>query len=196
MKVLTEKKFEAAWKSFWGKMIEVNLSTYFDEETLKEQLKVAAGGINEESGVAYQGGLITHINITMAIAENIYNILIMPPFNILKIDKTSLLKSILLMHLSKIEMYEPNDNTWEIEKRGLNFKFAELSGNLKFGERSILYANSLGIQLTPEEFEAIRSIDKKSENSNGDVYISTLALVVRQANEIAYVFEKERNKLQ
>lgn len=196
MKVLSEKKFEIAWKSFWGKMVEADLTKYFEENQLREQLKVAAGGINEESGVAYQGGLITHINITIAIAENIYNVLLIPPFNILTIDLKSLLRSLLLMHLSKIEMYVPNDNTWEIEKRGLNFKFAELPANLKFGERSILYANKLGIELSAEEFEAIRSIDKKAENNNGDAYISTLALVVRQANEIAYAFEKERNKLQ
>ena len=86
MKVLSEKKFEIAWKSFWGKMVEADLTKYFEENQLREQLKVAAGGINEESGVAYQGGLITHINITIAIAENIYNVLLIPPFNILTID--------------------------------------------------------------------------------------------------------------
>lgn len=194
MKVLSEKKYEIAWNSFWKKVIEVGLNKYLDEETLKEQLKQASGGISEDSGVAYPGGLITHINITMAFAEKLFNIVSTEPFNVLQVDWKSLVKVILLMHLSKIEMYIPNDNSWEIEKRGFNFKFAELEGKLKFGERSILYANNNGIKLTGEEFEAIRCIDKKSEGTGSEMFDSALSLIVRQANELAYAFEKERNK--
>ena len=194
MKVLTEKKYEAAWNSFWKRVQEVNLNEFLDEETLKEQLRNASGAINEDSGVAYPGGLITHINITTAFAEKLFNIVSTEPFDALKVDWNSLLRVILLMHLSKIEMYEPNDNAWEVEKRGFNFKFAELKGKLKFGERSILYANNHGIKLTGEEFEAIRCIDKKSEGTGNEMFDSKLSLIVRQANELAYAFEKERNK--
>lgn len=194
MKVLSEKKYEAAWNSFWKRAQEVGLDSYFNEEVLKEQLRKAAGAISEDSGVAYPGGLITHINITTAFAEKLFNIVSTEPFDALKVDWTSLLKVILLMHLSKIDMYIPNDNQWEIEKRGFNFKFAELEGKLKFGERSILYANNYGIKLTAEEFEAIRCIDKKSEGTGSEMFDSKLSLIVRQANELAYAFEKERNK--
>lgn len=195
MKVLTEKKFENAWNNFWKKAIEVGIDKHLNEETLKEQLKKASGAINEDSGVAYPGGLITHINITMAFAEKLFNIISTEPFNVLQVDWSSLIKVILLMHLSKIEMYMPNDNSWEVEKRGFIFKFnPELEGKLKFGERSILYANNNGIKLTAEEFEAIRCIDKKSEGTGSEMFDSTLSLIVRQANELAYAFEKERNK--
>ena len=99
------------------------------------------------------------------------------------------------MHLSKIEMYKVNDNAWEVEKRGLNYKFNdELKGRLKFGERSILICMDAQIPLTEEEFEAIRSIDRKSEGTGSDMYESNLSLIVRQVNELAYAFEKERNK--
>lgn len=194
MKVLSEKKYEAAWNSFWKRVQEVELDSYLNGEVLKEQLRKAAGAISEDSGVAYPGGLITHINITTAFAEKLFNIVSTEPFDALKVDWTSLLKVILLMHLSKIDMYIPNDNQWEIEKRGFNFKFAELEGKLKFGERSILYANNYGIRLTAEEFEAIRCIDKKSEGTGSEMFDSKLSLIVRQANELAYAFEKERNK--
>lgn len=194
MKVLTEKKFEAAWKGFWNRICEEKLDIYFVEEELKKSLKNASGAMNEDTGIAYPGGLITHINITLALADKLYEIVSSTPFNVLGVDKHSLIKVLLLMHLSKIVMYVPNDNAWEIEKRGLNFRFAELEGKLKFGERSILICMDSEIPLTPIEFEAIRSIDRKSEGTGSDMYESTLSLVVRQVNELAYAFERERNK--
>ena len=194
MKVLTEKKFEAAWKGFWSRICEEELDIYFKEEEFKEELKKASGALSEETGIAYPGGLITHINITLALADKMYDMISTAPFNVLNVDKHSLIKVLLLMHLSKIEMYVPNDNAWEIEKRGMNFKFAELEGKLKFGERSIFICMDTRIPLTPIEFEAIRSIDRKSEGTGSDMYESTLSLVVRQINELAYAFERERNK--
>lgn len=197
MKVLSEKKFEAAWKGFWSRIEETGLDINFKEDELKEALRNAAGGLSEDTGIAYPGGLITHINVTLALADKIYNIISEPPFNVLNIDKNSLIKVLLIMHLSKIEMYKPNDNTWEIEKRGLNFKFNDnLKGRLKFGERSILVCMDARIELTEEEFEAIRCIDRKSESTGSEMFDSTLSLVVRQINELAYAFERERNKIE
>lgn len=195
MKVLSEKKFEIAWNNFWNRIISIGLEEKFNKEELKEQLRSASGALNEDTGIAYPGGLITHINITLALADKLYETLSSEPFNILNINKNSLDKVLLLMHLSKIDMYMPNDNTWEIEKRGLNYKFNDkLQGILKFGERSILTCMKHNIVLNEEEFEAMRSIDKKSESTGVEMYISTLSLIVRQVNELAYAFEKERNK--
>ena len=197
MKVLSEKKFESAWKNFWNRLTNVGLNINFEESELKEQLKIASGALSEDTGIAYPGGLITHINITLALADKLYETISQAPFNILNVDKNSLDKVLLLMHLSKIEMYKPNDSTWEIEKRGLNYKFNdELKGRLKFGERSILVCMDARISLTEEEFEAIRSIDRKSEGTGSDMYESTLSLLVRQLNELAYAFERERNKIE
>ena len=91
-------------------------------------------------------------------------------------------------------MFEPNDNQWEIDKRGLNYKFAETEGKLKFGERSILNAMNRGITLSAEEFEAIRCLDKENEEKGGKYFECFLATVVRQANELAYAIEKEKYK--
>jgi hypothetical protein len=113
------------------------------------------------------------------------------------ISKAQLVKVCLLQHLSKIEMYEKNDNQWEIEKRGMLYKFAETEGCLKFGERSALSALNLGVKLSPVEFEAICALDKEGEEAKNRKYvISILSTIVRQANELAYTIERERyNKL-
>ena len=94
-------------------------------------------------------------------------------------------------------MYEPNDNQWEIDKRGMLYKFAELDGCLKFGERSALMALNMGIKLSPIEFEAICSLDKEGEEAKNRKYVvNILSTIVKQANELAYAIEKERfNKL-
>ena len=195
MKILTEKKFEVAWNNFWKRLTNIELDFNFKEEELKEALRTASGALNDDTGISYPGGLITHINITLALADKIYETISSAPFNVLNIDKKSLDKVLLLMHLSKIEMYKVNDNAWEVEKRGLNYKFNdELKGRLKFGERSILVCMDARIPLTEEEFEAIRSIDRKSEGTGSDMYESNLSLIVRQVNELAYAFERERYK--
>ena len=195
MKILTEKKFEVAWNNFWKRLTNIELNINFKEEELKEALRTASGALNDDTGISYPGGLITHINITLALADKIYETISSAPFNVLNIDKNSLDKVLLLMHLSKIEMYKVNDNAWEVEKRGLNYNFNdELKGRLKFGERSILVCMDAQIPLTEEEFEAIRSIDRKSEGTGSDMYESNLSLIVRQVNELAYAFERERYK--
>jgi len=191
---LSEENFNKQWVTFWGNMQAVNLAEHWDEEELKAQLKDAAGALSIETGLAYPGALISHINLFTSIAERIAKMVCGTFPNI---TKEQLLKVCLIQHLSKIEMYEKNDNQWEIEKRGFVYKFADLEGCLKFGERSALNAMNRGINLSPVEFEAICSLDKDGEDAKNRKYVvDILTTIVRQANELAYAIERERfNKL-
>ena len=191
---LTEENFNKEWVTFWGNMCLTALNEHFNEEDLKEQLKIAAGALSIDTGLAYPGALLVHINLFTNIAERLARMVCGTFPNI---TKEQLIKICCLQHLSKIEMYEPNDNQWEIEKRGLIYKFAETEGCLKFGERSALNALNAGVKLTPTEFEAICSLDKDGEEAKSRKYIvGILATIVRQANELAYAIERERfNKL-
>jgi len=191
---LTEENFNKQWVAFWGNMQSVNLAEHWNEEELKEQLKVAPGALSVETGLAYPGALICHINLFTSIAERIAK-MVCGTFP--QITKEQLIKVCLIQHLSKIEMYEPNDNQWEIDKRGMVYKFADTEGCLKFGERSALNALNLGVKLSPVEFEAICSLDKDGEEAKNRKYVvNILTTIVRQANELAYAIERERfNKL-
>jgi len=190
MKTVLTSDFEKEWTTFYNNIREVGLDRFYDIETLKAQLKIASCALSDDTGCAYPGALIVHINLITALATRIAK-MISGTFNI---NTISLLRVCLLMHLSKIEMFEPNDNQWEIDKRGLNYKFAETEGKLKFGERSILNAMNRGITLSAEEFEAIRCLDKENEEKGGKYFECVLATVVRQANELAYAIEKEKYK--
>ena len=187
---LTEENFNKAWVTFWGNMQLANLAEHFDEETLKHDLKEAAGALSIETGLAYPGALLVHINLFTSIAERLAKMVCGTFPNI---TKEQLVKICCIQHLSKIEMYEPNDNQWEIEKRGFLYKFAETEGCLKFGERSALNALNAGVKLTPTEFEAVCSLDKDGEDAKNRKYmVDILSMIVRQANELAYAIERER----
>ena len=187
---LTEENFNREWVTFWGNMQTTGLAGHWDEETLKGQLRNAAGALSIDTGLAYPGALIVHINLFTSIALRLAK---MVAGTFPGLSPEMITKVCLVQHLSKIEMYEPNDNQWEIDKRGFAYKFAELDGCLKFGERSALNALNLGVKLSPVEFEAICSLDKEGEEAKNRKYVvDILTTIVRQANVLAYAIERER----
>ena len=192
---LTEENFNREWVTFWGNMQTTGLAGHWYEATLKGQLRNAAGALSIDTGLAYPGALIVHINLFTSIALRLAK---MVAGTFPGLSPEMITKVCLVQHLSKIEMYEPNDNQWEIDKRGFAYKFAELDGCLKFGERSALNALNLGVKLSPIEFEAICSLDKEGEEVRNRKYVvDILTTIVRQANELAYAIERERlNKVQ
>ena len=191
MKKLKEEEFTNEWVTFCTNLEKAGITEKYDHDRLKEQLKVASGALSEDTGIAYPGALICHINLFTAIAQRIAKMVA----GTFSIDEKSLLKVCLLQHLSKIYMYVPNDNEWRVKNLGENFKFAELDGNLKFGERSIYCATLHGITFTPEEWEAMESLDKAKEGNNMKYAECILSTIIRQANELAYAIEKERIKI-
>ena len=191
---LSAENFNKEWSTFWGNLESIGLGKYYDQDKMQNFMSKSAGALSVDTGLAYPGALLVHINLFTNIAERLAKMVCGTFPNI---TRETLLKVCLLQHLSKIEMYEPNDNQWEIEKRGMVYKFAETEGCLKFGERSALNALNLGVELTPTEFEAICCLDKDGEEAKNRKYVvSILSTIVRQANELAYAIERERfNKL-
>ena len=188
---LSDEQKNLAWSQFYEIFEIAGLVSYYDMDKLKDELLSSPCAVNDEAGTAYKGALITHINMTCALAQRLAKMV----SGTFQVDETSLLKICCIMHLSKRYIYEINDNEWEIKNRGLNFKFRKgLEGVLKGSERSIIEAMNNGIKLTETEFEAIKSFDEIDANNN--MYKSIYTTIVRQANELAYAIEKERyNKI-
>lgn len=191
MRTLSEEQAVNAWVQFEEIFTRVGLSSYYDMEQLKEDLLSSPCAINDEFGTAYKGALLMHINMTAALAQRIAKMI----SGTFQIDEDSLLKVCYIMHLSKRHLYVENDNEWEIKNRGLNFKFRKgIEGCLKGGERSALEALNFGVNLTPVEFEAIKTLDDTDTSANA--YKSIITTIVKQANELAFAIEKERyNKI-
>lgn len=187
MKNLSTEAFEKEWDSFRSSMTKAGLGGLCDEK-LKRELSTASCGLSEDTGCAYGGALIHHANLINAIALRIAKMVSAS----LPVDEKSLAKVCCLQHLSKIEMFVPNDNQWEVEKRGMVYKFADLDGRLKFGERSILRATNRGVNFTPMEWEAMRSQDNIGDDKVARLFDSPLAMIVRMSNELAYQIEKAK----
>lgn len=186
--VLTEEKFESAWNEFEENLKIAKIDSFFDKDSLKEDLKNATAAMSIDSGCCYNGSLIVHINLLTKLAKRLAKMVSLS----LPIDEKSLLKVCLTQHLSKIKIFIPNTNTWEINNRGLLFKFNDLPGKLKFGERSLLICSNLGITYTAEEWEAMRVLDNLDEFQYYNS--SHLSLIIKQANELAYTLEKTQIK--
>ena len=189
MRTLTEEQFNSEWVKFYSIFERLGLAKHFDADKLKEEFAASPCTTTEDAGTAYKGALLIHINLLMGISQRMVRMIA----GTFSIDEDSLLKVCCIMHLAKRHMFIENENEWEVKNRGLLFKFNELEGCLKCGERSALEALNNGVNITPTEYEAITSLDNM-EDTVRNPYNSVLTLVVRQANELAYAIEKERYK--
>lgn len=149
-----------------------------------------------ESGSAYDGSLIKNIIKMVNYANKLNDVL--PDYA--KADVDSINKVCMLCQIAKAQLYEKNDNNWEVTNRGMAYKFNnKLEGALRIGERSILIAMNAGVKFSELEFEAMRIIDKDNSEDNYTKYFSSsLATVIRQANELITltnrIYQAEKNE--
>lgn len=187
MNTLSEQQAAVEWSKFATKFEELGLSKHYDMDKLKNEILSSPCSISEDSGTAYRGALIMHINMLMALSQRIAKMI----SGTFQIDENSLLKVCCIMHLAKRTMYVESENDWDI-KRGYPFKFAENEGAMKCGERSALEALNNGVKLSVAEYEAIKAID--DDDSSKRVFQDIMVTVVKQANDLAYAIERERYK--
>lgn len=173
------------------------LVTYFGEDVTENLLEALGGdeavmkapfAHTTEQGLCFDGALCkTIINIT-TYALKINDLL---PEN-KRADKASLIKVCLLHQIAKAQLYLPNTDTWQREKRGILYTYNdELEGSLRVGERSFLIAVNAGIRFNEIEYEAMRIMDKTLDDNYARWRASSLSTVVRQANEIISIISKD-----
>lgn len=176
--------FKTRLENYVGKEETENLITLLGGE---EMVMDAPFANTSDTGFAYRGSLIeTALNITKY-AVKINSLL---PVNH-QVTLESIAKVGLLHQLSKVLLYVPNDNSWEITNRGMVYKYNnELMGALRVGERSIMLACNAGVKFTEFEFEAMRIMDKSNDDNYSKYYSSPLSVVIKQANEIITLINK------
>lgn len=182
--MVNEEIKEKNYSIFLKKLEEVGVDTSSITDEIAVLIKNATFTISNENGLAYDGSLLHTVLRTLTpYALNINNVL---PKN-LQVEKNTLIKVCLLSHISKCEMFEPNDNEWEKEKRGLMYKYSKNTVALKMGMRSIIFAQNLGIKFTPEEMEAMTIMDRSCDDEQAKYFSSTLSTIIKQANELTYL---------
>jgi hypothetical protein len=104
-----------------------------------------------------------------------------------KVDKNTLVKLCLLHHIGKAIKLIPNDNQWEVEKRGLVYKYDESQPSIRTGLHSLIIAQQCGIIFTPEEAEVMTVNDRDLTDDQSRWHSSVMSTIVRQANELTYI---------
>ena len=64
---------------------------------------------------------------------------------------------------------------------------------MKIGERSIYYSMKYGVDLSEEEYQAIINYDKTEEDKQAKWYGGTLSTILKQANDLAIIEEKNNS---
>jgi hypothetical protein len=185
MRQMTVDEFNSELARLKANMVKAGLEPLL--QTLDANI-LARGvcGLTNDTGCAYPGSLMVHINYTIALAERIAK-MISATF---PVGDEQICKCCVLQHIAKLYMFTANTNQWEIENRGIINKFNKLSARLKCGARGILEAARVGIMISDEEAEAILSMDNTEDS--GKMYDNILTTIIRQANELAYAIEKEK----
>ena len=146
-----------------------------------EKVMNATYANSKDSGAAYNGAFVKNVIKLTQLANSLNEVY---PESI-KADVSSINKVCMLSQIAKVLMFKENDNNYEIINRGILYKFENLDGALRTGERSTLIAMNAGVKFTECEYEAMQAIDKLSEQDNYTKYFSSpLSLVIRQAYEI------------
>ena len=164
-----------------------------------DAIRIGAFAMSDSSGAAYQGSLLNVVlNNLCVIATHINE----GGFGIngngkekhpyLYVDKKSLMKVLLLQHISKAEMFVPSKEQWKINK-GMLYEFnSEIATSLKLGERSIFLCMKYGIKLTEEEYDAMKVCDKDEEKNNS--FVTPLAEIVKIANQLTAIETYQKYK--
>lgn len=172
------------YELYLKKLNQIGIETTNLADTIGEKIADAPFSHLSTSGLAYDGALIN----TLLYKLTPYAIKIneMLPKE-LQVDKNSLVKICLLHQIAKAIRLEKNDNEWEIEKRGIIYKYSEKQPSIRTGLHSLIIATNCGIQFTAEEAEAMTINDRDLSDDQARWHSSIMASIIRQANEMVYL---------
>lgn len=182
--MITQEIKEKNLRLFLKKLSSLNIPTEALELEYKEKLLNATFTPSNDYGNAYDGSLLEivlkkltpyAIKINDSLDESI------------QVDKNTLIKICLLHHIAKSVSLIPNDNAWEVEKRGLLYKYNNDIPSIRTGLHSLIIAQNCGISFTAEEAEAMTINDRTATDEQAKWHSSVLSTIIRQANELTYL---------
>lgn len=136
---------------------------------------------------AFEGGLVEHLLTVTKYAVSLKSIV--PNGD--SIDMKSLIKVCCLHQIGKTNLYTKKDSKWHNDN-GIMYEFNNELVSMHVGERSAHMAMSCGVELNEDEFQAIVNHDKSDDDKQAKWHSNTLAVILRQANELAIIEEKNR----
>jgi len=181
---MTNEQKEKNLEIFIKKLNQLDIDTSSLIDKYGSLLKDGTFTNSNEFGNAYEGSLIEVVlKVLTPYAVRLNELL--PEEQ--RVDKSTLVKICLLHQIAKAVRMVANDNQWEIEKRGLIFKYKEDLPSIRTGLHSVSMCFECGIPLTTEEIEVMTINDRDLSDDQARWHASVMATLVRQANELTYI---------
>lgn len=175
---------EKNYQLFLKKLSQIGVNVEVLDKEYGERIKNATFTNINDFGNAYEGSLLEIVlKILTPYAVRINELLPIDK----QVEKSSLVKMCLLHHIGKCVRFIPNDNQWEIEKRGMTFKYDTAQPSIRTGLHSLIIAQSCGIPFTADEAEVMTVNDRDLTDEQSRWHSSIMATIVRQANELTYL---------
>ncbi len=201
--MITEDKINANYLKFIQYLEKYNCYSEQMIIEIGDKIKIAPYSAQLEFGGAEPGGLIdVTLNTLCRIGAEINQYAFGnngntdKPINhpLLCVNQNMLMKVLLLINISKVVSFIPNDSTWHKEKLGKMYNFIDFNTRLKLGQRSIYLCQKYGITLEEEEFEAFLALDNISIE-DGENYHSPLYVLVKSAIMFTNIelYKKQKN---
>ena len=182
--MITDEIKNKNYELYLKKLSQIGVDATMFAGNFGEKIKDASFTNINDFGNAYQGSLLEIVlKVLTPYAVRLNELL--PDEQ--KVDKNTLVKICLLHHIAKAVRLVPNDNQWEIEKRGMVYKYDENQPSIRTGLHSLIMAQQSGISFTPEEAEAMTVNDRDLTDDQARWHSSVMATIVRQANELTYI---------
>ncbi len=158
---------------------------------------------------SFAGGYVDHVNRVVQCAIDMHNVWKLSGANTDTYTKEELVFSALNHDLGKLGLngkprYIPNDSEWHVKNQGANYKPNAELPFLPVQDNSLFILQSAGIQLTVNEYIAIKIHDGLYDDGNKAYLISgqnesklrsCLPLILHQADMMASRIEWEREWL-
>ena len=181
---MTEEIKKKNLNLFFKKLEELGVNTSYLNEKYGMNLFNGSFTNSNEFGNAYNGSLIEIVlKVLTPYAVRINELL--PEEK--RVDKGPLVKLCLLHQIAKAVRLIPNDNQWEVEKRGLVYKYNGDLPSIRTGLHSVSICFECDIPLNTEEIEAMTINDRDLSDDQARWHASIMASIIRQANELTYL---------
>lgn len=199
MKELSEEKLNLNYLKFIEYLQKYNCYSESMIEEIGELIKLAPMTMNEADGGAYPGAMIDiTLNVVCKIGfslnekvfgKNDKDVISYPA---LYVNNNVLIRSLLIMNISKSITYVINQNEWS-RKNGKLYEFnPDVKTTLKLGQRCLYMCNKYGITLSEEEFEAITNLDK--DDNKNIPFLNPLSFILDFVRSISLCKIKQEQK--
>jgi|SRR5579863_1063732 len=195
---LTPEQIEQNWKKFVGLCDRCPtrgkvLCEMLNE--LEERLCLCPASAKRDYHGAFPGGLVDHS------LRVLNNLVVLNNGYAWKLPKESMIIAALFHDIGKVGMpgkgsendfYLPQTDQWRADKMGEEYKYNDEQQYLSTPDRSLFLMQHYGVQLTTDEFLAIKLNDgfKPEENKKYCLKISPLVYGVQTADYISTMEEK------